>query len=50
MLPPPPLTDKEVLETFEKLNDVLRVRMLTTEALPSPMRKYKISMYTYVYG
>ncbi|KAI9308076.1 mediator complex subunit MED14-domain-containing protein [Cunninghamella echinulata] len=42
MLPPPPLTDKEVLETFEKLNDVLRVRMLTTEALPSPMRKYKI--------
>lgn len=42
MLTPTPLTDEEVLETFQNMNDVIRMRMITTEVLPSPMRKYRI--------
>lgn len=42
MVPPAPLTDEEVLETFRKMNDVIRMRMLTTEVLPSPMQHYRI--------
>ncbi|KAF1797445.1 mediator complex subunit MED14-domain-containing protein [Mucor lusitanicus] len=42
MLTPTPLTDQEVLETFQNMNDVIRMRMITTEVLPSPMRKYRI--------
>ncbi|KAI8967316.1 mediator complex subunit MED14-domain-containing protein [Mycotypha africana] len=37
MLAPPPLTDEEVLETFQNMNDVIRMRMITTEVLPSPL-------------
>ncbi|CAO3599157.1 unnamed protein product [Absidia cylindrospora] len=43
MLPPAPLTDQEVLETFTKMNDEIRVRMLTKEILPSTMQKYRIA-------
>ncbi|ORX58215.1 MED14-domain-containing protein [Hesseltinella vesiculosa] len=42
MLPPPPLTDEQVLETFDKMNDELRLRMLTKEALPVTMKNYRI--------
>ncbi|KAI8083090.1 mediator complex subunit MED14-domain-containing protein [Halteromyces radiatus] len=42
MLPPKPLTDQQVLETFEKMNDEIRIRMLTKEVLPSPMQQYRI--------
>lgn len=42
MLTPTPLTDAEVLETFQNMNDVIRMRMITTEVLPSPMQKYRI--------
>lgn len=42
MLTPKPLDDKEVLEIFRDMNDVIRMRMITTEVLPSPMQKYKI--------
>ncbi|KAI9273703.1 mediator complex subunit MED14-domain-containing protein [Sporodiniella umbellata] len=42
MIPPTPLTDKEVLEVFQNMNDTIRVRMLTEEVLPSPMKKYRI--------
>lgn len=42
MLTPTPLTDKEVLEIFRDMNDVIRMRMITTEVLPSPMQNYKI--------
>lgn len=42
MLPPTPLTDRQVLETFEKMNDDIRVRMLTKEVLPSTMQEYRI--------
>ncbi|KAI8329293.1 mediator complex subunit MED14-domain-containing protein [Chlamydoabsidia padenii] len=42
MLPPTLLTDRQVLETFEKMNDDIRVRMLTKEVLPSTMQKYRI--------
>ncbi|KAI7880178.1 MED14-domain-containing protein [Lichtheimia hyalospora FSU 10163] len=42
MVPPSPLSDEEVLETFRKMNDVIRMRMLTTEILPSPMQHYRI--------
>lgn len=42
MVPRSPLTDEEVLETFRKMNDVIRMRMLTTEVLPSPMQHYRI--------
>ncbi|CAO3671138.1 unnamed protein product [Rhizopus stolonifer] len=42
MIPPTPLTDKEVLKVFEDMNDTIRVRMLTEEVLPSPMKKYRI--------
>ncbi|ORZ18119.1 mediator complex subunit MED14-domain-containing protein [Absidia repens] len=43
MLPPAPLTDQQVLETFTKMNDEIRVRMLTKEILPSTMQKYRIA-------
>ncbi|KAI8150222.1 mediator complex subunit MED14-domain-containing protein [Fennellomyces sp. T-0311] len=39
---PIPLTDSEVLETFSKMNDVIRMRMMTNEVLPSPMKAYEI--------
>ncbi|OAD79175.1 hypothetical protein PHYBLDRAFT_15291, partial [Phycomyces blakesleeanus NRRL 1555(-)] len=42
MVPPACLTDEEVLETFQKMNDVIRVRLLTTEVLPSPMLDHRI--------
>ncbi|KAG0184516.1 mediator complex subunit [Apophysomyces sp. BC1034] len=42
MIPPPPLTDEEVLDAFQKMNDVIRMRMLTSEVLPSPMQNYRI--------
>lgn len=42
MLTPTPLADKEVLEIFRDMNDVIRMRMITTEVLPSPMQNYKI--------
>jgi hypothetical protein len=42
MLRPTPLTDEQVLETFQNMNDVIRMRMITTEVLPSPMQKYRI--------
>ncbi|KAI8372823.1 mediator complex subunit MED14-domain-containing protein [Radiomyces spectabilis] len=42
MIPPAKLTDQEVLETFKAMNDVIRVRMLTSEVLPSPMHHYRI--------
>ncbi|KAI9482994.1 MAG: mediator complex subunit MED14-domain-containing protein [Benjaminiella poitrasii] len=42
MMAPTPLTDEEVLETFHNMNDVIRMRMITTEVLPSPMRNYRI--------
>lgn len=45
MLTPTPLTDEEVLETFQNMNDVIRMRMITIEVLPSPMRKYRIGKY-----
>ncbi|SAM07877.1 hypothetical protein [Absidia glauca] len=51
MLPPTPLTDRQVLETFEKMNDDIRVRMLTKEVLPSTMQEYRIEngrVYFYV--
>lgn len=44
MLPPPPLTDEEVLETFRQMNDVIRMRILTSEVLPAPMQNYEIGM------
>lgn len=47
MLTPTPLTDKEVLETFQNMNDVIRMRMITTEVLPSPMQKYRIGNADY---
>ncbi|KAH8554276.1 mediator complex subunit MED14-domain-containing protein [Umbelopsis sp. PMI_123] len=43
VIPPKPLTDKEVLQTWNELNDVIRLRMLTSEVLPSPMRHYRIA-------
>jgi hypothetical protein len=46
MLTPTPLTDEEVLETFQNMNDVIRMRMITTEVLPSPMQKYRIGKET----
>lgn len=49
MLTPTPLSDQEVLETFQNMNDVIRMRMITTEVLPSPMQKYRIGMYKHVY-
>lgn len=48
MLTPTKLTDKEVLETFQNMNDVIRMRMITTEVLPSPMQKYRIGTYCFV--
>ncbi|KAG0985182.1 hypothetical protein G6F29_004223 [Rhizopus arrhizus] len=42
MIPPTPLADEEVLDVFQKMNDTIRVRMLTEEVLPSPMQKYRI--------
>ncbi|EIE85708.1 hypothetical protein RO3G_10418 [Rhizopus delemar RA 99-880] len=42
MIPPTPLADEEVLDVFRKMNDTIRVRMLTEEVLPSPMQKYRI--------
>ncbi|GAN01025.1 mediator of RNA polymerase II transcription subunit 14-like [Mucor ambiguus] len=48
MLTPTPLTDEEVLETFQNMNDVIRMRMVTTEVLPSPMRKYRIGKYLFL--
>lgn len=42
MLTTTPLTDEEVLETFQNMNDVIRMRMITSEVLPSPMQKYRI--------
>jgi hypothetical protein len=42
MLPPDPLTDEQVLETFQSMNDVIRMRMLTSEVLPSPIQTYRI--------
>ncbi|KAI9484335.1 mediator complex subunit MED14-domain-containing protein [Zychaea mexicana] len=39
---PVPLTDNDVLDTFGKMNDVIRMRMMTTEVLPSPMKDYRI--------
>jgi hypothetical protein len=45
MLAPTSLTDKEVLETFQNMNDVIRMRMITTEVLPSPMQTYRIGKY-----
>ncbi|CEG65647.1 hypothetical protein RMATCC62417_02385 [Rhizopus microsporus] len=42
MIHPPPFTDEEVLETFQQMNDTIRIRMLTEEVLPSPMQKYRI--------
>jgi hypothetical protein len=49
MLTPTPLTDEEVLETFQNMNDVIRMRMITIEVLPSPMRKYRIGKYVQFY-
>ncbi|KAI8064780.1 mediator complex subunit MED14-domain-containing protein [Gongronella butleri] len=43
MLPPAPLTDDQVLQTFDKMNDELRIRMLTKEVLPIPMNNYRIA-------
>jgi hypothetical protein len=42
VIPPKPLTDEEVLKTWNEMNDVIRLRMLTSEVLPSPMRGYRI--------
>ncbi|KAI8368341.1 mediator complex subunit MED14-domain-containing protein [Choanephora cucurbitarum] len=42
MMAPVPLSDQEVLETFQNMNDVIRMRMITTEVLPSPMQTYRI--------
>ncbi|KAF7726089.1 mediator complex subunit [Apophysomyces ossiformis] len=42
MIPSSPLTDQEVLDAFRKMNDVIRMRMLTSEVLPSPMKNYRI--------
>ncbi|KAI7862369.1 mediator complex subunit MED14-domain-containing protein [Spinellus fusiger] len=42
MVPPPRLTDEEVLDTFHKMNDLIRVRLLTTELIPSPMTECRI--------
>ncbi|KAI9249124.1 mediator complex subunit MED14-domain-containing protein [Phascolomyces articulosus] len=39
---PVPLTDSDILDTFSKMNDVIRMRMMTTEVLPSPMKDYQI--------
>ncbi|KAG2180765.1 hypothetical protein INT44_003772 [Umbelopsis vinacea] len=43
IIPPKPLTDEEVLKTWNELNDVIRLRMLTSEVLPSPMQNYRIA-------
>lgn len=48
MMAPTKLTDKEVLETFQNMNDVIRMRMITTEVLPSPMQKYRIGNTQFV--
>ncbi|KAI8985388.1 mediator complex subunit MED14-domain-containing protein [Pilobolus umbonatus] len=37
-----PLSDAAVLETFQNMNDLIRMRMLTTEVLPLPMQHYRI--------
>lgn len=42
MLKQTPLTDEEVLSIFQDMNDVIRMRMITTEVIPSPMRNYRI--------
>ncbi|KAM3579891.1 mediator complex subunit [Umbelopsis sp. WA50703] len=43
IIPPKALMDEEVLQTWSELNDIIRLRMLTTEVLPSPMRNYRIA-------
>lgn len=50
MIHPPPFTDEEVLETFQQMNDTIRVRMLTEEVLPSPMQKYRIGNESLFYN
>ncbi|RUS20565.1 hypothetical protein BC937DRAFT_94940 [Endogone sp. FLAS-F59071] len=42
LVPPPRMTDEEVLETFARLDDVIRMRMLISEVVPPPMRNYRI--------
>lgn len=50
MLKPDPLSDEEVLNVFQDINDVIRMRMITTEVLPSPMKKYRIgNIYSQLY-
>ncbi|KAI9317591.1 mediator complex subunit MED14-domain-containing protein [Dichotomocladium elegans] len=43
MMPPKPLTDGEVLDTFRIMNDLIRLRLMTTDALPDPFQKYQIA-------
>lgn len=45
LVPPPRMTDEEVLETFARLDDVIRMRMLMSEVVPPPMRKYRIGKF-----
>ncbi|ORX86392.1 MED14-domain-containing protein [Basidiobolus meristosporus CBS 931.73] len=41
-IPLDPMEDNDVAGTLSKLNDLIRVRMICRETLPSPMNKYKI--------
>ncbi|KAK9768170.1 mediator complex subunit [Basidiobolus ranarum] len=42
-IPLDPLQDNDVAGTLSRLNDLIRVRMICKETLPSPMAKYKIA-------
>ncbi|KAJ2888991.1 mediator complex subunit [Coemansia asiatica] len=43
MVPPPRLTKKQIRETLEAINDIIRDRLLRGEPIPQAMRQYKIA-------
>ncbi|KAJ2699961.1 mediator complex subunit [Coemansia sp. IMI 203386] len=43
MVPPPKLTKKQIRETLEAINDIIRDRLLRGEPIPQAMRQYRIA-------